>query len=243
MTTSFGRRIALAVAVGLCLAAAVAIFALLSGSFDDTDLRLMAASLGFAVFSATGGAGEGLRRRRDESPLGLATVIASGVAFVLLLAVLAIDDSLELVRAWGIAGLLALAGSHASLVLRAARPTDTPATRNLVTASVALGALDALLAILAIAGAIDVGDAGARAGAVVVVLLLLTTALPPLLRRTARSVPEPAAPALAASAEGRTARLAAEVLAAADRLEPHADTAQFRHEVGRLRQLARAALD
>lgn len=44
MTTSFGRGIALAVAAGLCLAAAVAIFALLSGSFDDTDLRLMAAS-------------------------------------------------------------------------------------------------------------------------------------------------------------------------------------------------------
>lgn len=138
MNGSLARRVALSVSAGLCVAAGVAIFALLSGSFDDTDLRLIGTSLGSRCSA---------RRERRGSRCG------------------------------------------------------ESATR-----------------------------------------LLLTTALPPILRRTRRS-PLPARITLASSPRGPTARLAAEVLAAADRLEPHAHSNELRHEVGRLRELARTALD
>ena len=55
---------------GLCLAALVAVGALLTGSFDDTDWRVVATSLGFSVFTSTTAAGAALRLRSDAAGAG-----------------------------------------------------------------------------------------------------------------------------------------------------------------------------
>ena len=113
---------------GLCLAALVAVGALLTGSFDDTDWRVVATSLGFSVFTSTTAAGAALRLRAAARAraLGGAAVVTSVAAYVLLVAALWIEDAEGLWRAFGIAGLGALWSSHASLVVRALRPADPP---------------------------------------------------------------------------------------------------------------------
>src|SRR4051794_26490792 len=172
---SIRRPLGWALVVALCVAAATACLALLTGSFDDTDWRVIGTSLGFAAFSSTAAAGAGARLHAREAGrgggvaagfaprlafrlllrppgvhareagrvVGFATVIASGLAFVLLLGLLWIDDGEGLLRAWGCAGITALAGSHASLVLRARRGhEDSPTVSLLVTASLVTGGLD-----------------------------------------------------------------------------------------------------
>jgi peptidoglycan/LPS O-acetylase OafA/YrhL len=110
------RRVAVgALIVGLCLAAATAITALVSGDFDDTHARLIASSLGFGVFSALGAAGARLWRdalgwRRG---LGGGTAAAAVLAYALLIAALWLfDDEDAIWRAFGMAGLLAGAASY-----------------------------------------------------------------------------------------------------------------------------------
>jgi hypothetical protein len=184
------RRLALwALVAGLCIAALVAIVALVSGSFDDTDWRIIATSLGFSVCSATAAAGEALRRERGGARALVAgvTVAASAAAWLLLLAGLWIyEDSEGLWRACGCFALLALAGSHASLVLRSMRPADSDAVRALCWTSVATGAIDSTAGVLGISGVIEGVDEGVvTVLAVLLVILLLTTALPPILRRIA----------------------------------------------------------
>jgi hypothetical protein len=239
------RRVLGWVLVGsLCLAALVAIAALLSGSFDDTDWRLIGTSLSFGIYSAlaASGAAVRLKERWFAEPLGALTAIAPAVAWILLLLLLWADanDSDALARAWGIASLVALACSHASVVLRATRGSDTFAIAALVATSVALGAIDATAGVLAIADAVDVDedDPAVRLTAVTVVLLVLTTALPPVLRRLGS--PRAAEPAWPASRGSSLERLAAEVVAATERIEGLSDPDAVRAECRRLRELARS---
>jgi hypothetical protein len=217
---------------GLCLAAAVAIFALVTGSFDDTDWRIIASSLGFSVLSATAAAGEALRRegRGARMLVGAAAVASSAVAYVLLLGGLWIDDDADRVwRACGCFGLLALAGSHASLVLRSVRSSDTGVVRTLCDISIVTGAIDTTAGVLGLSGAIDDVDEGVvTALAVLVVILLLTTALPPILRRLQAGRP---APRVVLSAGGRAAERLEEIAA---RLGP-----DMRSEAEDLRRIAR----
>src|SRR5438093_8731943 len=85
---SIRRPLGWALVVALCVAAATACIAILTGSFDDTDARVIGTSLGFAVFSSTAAAGAGARLhgRGPAHVVGLVTVIASAIAFVLLVA-------------------------------------------------------------------------------------------------------------------------------------------------------------
>jgi hypothetical protein len=226
----------------LCVAALVAIVALVGDSWDETDWRLIGTSLSFAVYSALAGAGAAVRVKEHPAaqPLGLATTGAAAVAYVLLLVLVWADDAGDAVaRAFGITTLAALAGSHASLVLRATRADDTPAVVLLVVASIALGALDALVGTLAITGALDVDedDPGTRLMAVTVVLLLLTTALPPIMRRLGAAQPAPAA--WPAPRGGSLERLAGEVVEATRRIERLDDPDAIRRECRRLRETAR----
>src|SRR3954454_18402150 len=103
---------------GLCVAALVAIVALLNGSFDDDDLRVVGTSLGFSVFSSTGAAGSSLRRRPDtwQWAFGTATMASAVAAFGLLLLVLWGDGSW---RAFGVAGLVAVLWGEGSAVVGA----------------------------------------------------------------------------------------------------------------------------
>ena len=102
-------------------------------------------------------------------------MVASGLAFVLLVAGLWIDsDGDGFWQAWGIASLMALWGSHASVVLRPLRASDSTAIRWLsATAIVALG-IDAWIGVLAILEVFDdaASDPMQRTLAATVVLTL-----------------------------------------------------------------------
>jgi hypothetical protein len=110
---------------GLSIAALTAIAALLGGDFGDTEWRVIGSSLGLAIASAVAAAGasqricaSGLLRQ-----LGTATAVLAGIASVLLLAGLWADDwgSEEIWRGFGCESVLAIAGSHACVVLGARR--------------------------------------------------------------------------------------------------------------------------
>src|SRR5688572_17977300 len=96
-----------ALVAGLCVAAAAAVIALLSGSFDEIHWRVIGSSLGFSIFTSTAAAGTGVRSRSDPRLrlLGTATAGVSLAAFVLLVAALWSEDVDALWRAFGIAAL------------------------------------------------------------------------------------------------------------------------------------------
>jgi hypothetical protein len=230
---------------GLSVAALTAIAALLAGDFDETEWRVILSSLGFAVASAlaASGASQRLRASGPLRDLGTATAAVSGIAYALWLAALWTDDwgSEGLWRAFGCAGVLAVAGSHACVVLGARRRSDSEPVKLLVRTSLVLAAIDTVGALLPIAGLIDeVGEAGAKFFGVTLVLLLLTSLLQPLLRRL-----QP--PREAASGPRRDAveLLTEEVATIADRIEelargPALRTPEIRREAERLRNLARS---
>jgi hypothetical protein len=230
----------------LCAAALTAIAAIASGDFDETDARVLATSLGFAIFSATAGSGASLRLRGSESlrALGLGAMALSAASFLLLLWVLWGDGEGELWRWFGSAALAALACSHASIVAGAVRASDSPTVRSLATASIALGVVDAFFGILAFAGAVHgIRRDSGQLMAVLVILLVLTTALAPILRRLQRRGVTAAAPAGRRAAGPRG--LVTEVLAAADRIEalngdPGNRAPDIGRECERLRELARS---
>ena len=238
---SFRRPLAWALVASLCVAALAAIGAIVSGGFGETDGRVIASSLFFAVFSATAAAGASLRFRGAPAlrALGRATVVLSAAGFVVGLVALWNDGSEAAWRWFGCITLAALACSHASRVTGARRASDSATIGALSRVSIALAAIDAGAGILAVSGVVDeVGDGFARILAVLVVLLLLTTVLPPVLRR----FQQPTEPVTAGTA---TLPLAAEVLAAADRIEalsagPGNRAPEIRRECERLRELGRA---
>jgi hypothetical protein len=224
-TRDIRRALGWALVAGLCAAALTACVALLAGSFDDTDAKVIFSSLGFAVFSAFAAAGATLRtvRRGREAALGALTAAASLAAYAALLVALWVDwENGELWRIWGILAILALAGSHASVVLRGRRPTDTDAVRALAGASLVLGALDALLGILPLLEVVDdtVLEDGARLFGVLLVGLVLTTALAPIMRKLgASTTPARAAQAPGAAGHGLPLRtVGAEIEATAVRI-------------------------
>lgn len=181
------RAVLLGLAAGLSLAAAVAIVALLTHSFDATDARLIGTSLGFSVLSALGAAGAPARRRRGLAPLGAVTMGVAGLAFGLLELAIWVIQTTGMWRAFGAVAVLALAVSHASLVLSARRAGDSPTIVRLCAVSVLAGAVDAVVSAVAITGLVHhVSSGEVRLAAALVIVLLLSTALPPILRRAAR---------------------------------------------------------
>jgi hypothetical protein len=229
---------------GLVVAALAASGAIVEGSFDDDDWKVIGTSLGFSVYSALAAAGASLRLRASERQqlLGLWTMVLSGAAFVLLLAWVWPEPEGEgIARTWGAVSLAALAASHACIVTAARRSTDTDGVSLLATASIVLGVVDATAAALAVIGVVDdVGDGLAELFAVLVIALLLTTVLPPILRKLGRPAAAPAA-AGGATVDGRVTRLAQEVLEAADRIEAMnaGRGPEIRRECERLRRVAR----
>ena len=159
------RLVSRALVAGMCVSGAVAVIALLSGSFDEIHWRVVGTSLGFSVFTCTAAAGAGLRTRSHEGlrTLGSATVAASAAALVTLVGGLWLDDVDWLWRAFGVAGLAALWTSHASLMLGALRPGDSPAVRRLSAVSAVTLGMETSVGVLVLLEAItDVSDAGAR---------------------------------------------------------------------------------
>lgn len=243
-----GRRAALlALASGLSVAAMIAIVAVLTKSFDRTDSQLIGTSLGFSIFSALGAAGGAARRRGGGvASLGTIAAAAAGLSFAVLMLAIWVNTTSVTWRSFGCLAVLTLATSHACLVISARRVTDTPLIANLAVVSVLTASLDALLAGIAISGAVEHIDSGyVRLAAVLVIVMLVSTALPPILRRAqetgARSPVTTSPPPL--PADGHSA----ELLAVARRLEelvPHAGELAFsiEREVSRIRQLATTVL-
>ena len=253
---SVRRALSWALVAALCVAALTAMGAILNGDFDETDGRVIATSLGFAVFSATAASGASLRLRDSEGlrTLGLAGLVLSALSFVLLVAALWSEGGEPEWRWFGSVALAALACSQASLVSGARRATDSATIQALATTSIALGVADSFFGILAVSGAVDDVEEGfGQLMAMLVVLLLLSTALPPILRRLQRPAtpvaavagPAPVALEVAPGRPPVALPLAAEVLDAADRIEKLGSdsgdrASEIRRECERLRALARS---
>ena len=228
-----------ALVAALTAAALTAIGALVAGSFDDNDGRVLGTSLGFALFSATGAAGASARLRpsRPFELLGALAAGASVVAFALLVGGLWIDEEADgLWRAFGCAGILAVAASHACLVLGARRQGDSETVRALVVISLVAAAVDATAMIVPVSGLAEYDDdSSPQLIAICLVVLVLTTVLPPILRRLAPT---------SATEAPTPLRPAGEMLAIADRIDelgrdPGLRTPELRRETDRLRRLAR----
>jgi hypothetical protein len=230
------------------------VLALVTGSFDDTDTRVILTSIGFAIASATGSSGAAARLRPSEGLqlLGTATLVASIAAFVLLLAGLwtNMDDwgSEGLWRTFGCVAILGIAGSHACAMLGALRRGDPEVVRLLTLSAICLAAFDSLAVILPLAELVDdIDEPWPRIFGAVLVLLVLTTALPPILRRM-----QPAArpaPSTNGSANGNGGAgdqfLAAAVIRIADKIDvlnsdPGNRTPEIQAELKRLRNLAQS---
>jgi len=236
------RLVSRALVAGLCASALVAVVALLTGSFGEMHWRVIASSLGFSIFTCTAAAGAALRSRADSRlrTLGTATAVVSLTALVLLVAALWIDDSESEVlwRGFGVAGLASLWTSHASLMLGALRPDDSPTVRNLSQISAFTLGIETAVGLGAVLGLIsDVGEVAPRVLAALIVVTVLTTVLAPILRRMQST----AAPSPATVAVGRGSGFAAEVAQSAQRLSMMDLPAPARAEVDHLRRLARDA--
>jgi hypothetical protein len=227
-----------ALIAGLCVAAAAAIAALLTGDFSETHARIVGTSLGFSFFTGLGAAGDSLRREaRDWRVLvGAGTSGLALLSFVLLVAAIWLgDDADALWQAWGAFALAALCGSHASLVLRGQRPGDTPRVSALVWTSIVTATFETVIGIAYIVELVDdVGDGVVRLIGVVLVVTVLSTALPPIMRRLNRTPP----PADAFGRRVTVAELADELSAAAGRLERVETPGDARREAAALRELA-----
>ncbi|HEX2071408.1 MAG TPA: hypothetical protein VHF90_07155 [Thermoleophilaceae bacterium] len=213
---SLRRWLGWSLVAGLSIAALTAAIAVVDGSFDETDGRVIGTSLGFAIFSAIGATGMSLRLRRPAQALQLlggATALAAIAAFLLLVAAIWIDNDHDaLWQWWGAAALLSLGTSHASLVLGARAVSDAPIVDALTHVSLITGAIDTSIAILLVAEAIH--DGPSEVFALLVIALVLSTVLTPLLRRLTGSRVAAATPT-----SPRPPDVAAELLEIAARVE------------------------
>jgi FtsH-binding integral membrane protein len=188
------RHGVLTLVAGLCLTAAVAIWALLTGSFDDTSVRVLLSGLAAALCTLAGLAGAtALRLRNRARRVGEATIGLSQLTLLLALALIWIPnatDSDTLARALGVTSVLALAGSHASLLLARLRHGDTRTVRRLTVAAIGCATSAALLVSGLFAASEGLVAPGVwRLLGVLVVLALLNTLLAPLARKIARYTP------------------------------------------------------
>jgi hypothetical protein len=175
-------------AAGLCLAAAVAIWALVVGRFDDTSVRVLLTGLIASLCTLGGLAGStALSLERRGRRLGEATIALSQVTFALALALIWIPDATDgetLTRAIGVTSVLALAGAHASLLLSRLSGSDTRAVHRLSRAAIACASSAALL----VSGVFVVSVGPVPSGiwrlvGALVVLAVLNTLLVPLVRK------------------------------------------------------------
>ena len=217
------RRLVLRVLVGATVVASGAgILALLRGELTDTDLRVMATSLLFAVATTLAAAGAALLpdRRRARARLGTLTVAATALAFAGLTVALWAEPEREWFwRPVLCLSIAALEGAHASFALARRRVADRPATVAAARIALVGTAASAVLTLVPAAIPLDPPDDQVEAygkllGAVLVVQLAATV-VASLLRRLVGGAPE--RPLLAA--EDPADRLRREVVAAADRIE------------------------
>jgi hypothetical protein len=177
-------------AVGLCLAAAVAIWALIAGHFDGTSARVLLTGLAAALSTIGGLAGAGaLTPENRGRPVGEVTVGLSQLALVIALALIWIPGATAgdtLMRVLGVTIVLMLAGAHASLLLSRLRELDTSAVRRLSHGAIVCATSASLLVSGVFASNGPIASGIWRLLGVLVVLALLNTLLVPLARKIRR---------------------------------------------------------
>jgi hypothetical protein len=178
-------------AAGLCLAAAVAIWALLAGRFGETSVRILLSALTAMLCTLAALAGTtALRRGGSCRQVGQLTIGLAQVALLLALVLIwvpgATDGEMPL-RSLGVAIVLTLAGCHASLLLSKISALDTRAVKRLSLGAIACASSAGLL----LGGLFALNDGPVASGVwrllgVLVVLALLNTLLAALARRSTR---------------------------------------------------------
>jgi hypothetical protein len=190
------RRIALiATVTALSVTALIAILALLTQDFGETQLRILATTGGFGLASLIAMRGTVLLEHGRQLTLGRAVIALSILSFVIEMWIIWLDTNSE--AAWksyvcSIAAAGAL-GQIAGMIARR-RATDPPSIAPLVWAAGACAVVGAVMAWTAALEEID--DSGYyRVFGVVVVLDVLLLALQPVVRRLGSPTrPAPASP-------------------------------------------------
>jgi hypothetical protein len=232
-------RIVLRILIGaLCVAAAVASYALLGGEFSDTDWKVIATSTLFALASSMAAAGLGVRERSRD--LGAVTVAAATAAFVLVTFGMWVELDGEIFwRVTAIVSVLALETAHVAFIWSRLRAGDPPGVVRITRAAIGLAVVSAAMGIAPIAGLLaEDGDETLYFEILGVVLVgqLLCTVLAPLVRRLSAGAERPA---IVVPTERE--RLVIELTGVADRLERLGAGPQVQAECERLRRLARSA--
>jgi hypothetical protein len=190
------RRILLVATVSaLGLTALIAIVALLSGDFGDTQVRILATTGGFGIASLISMRGTALLDRGLFLPLAWSVIGLSGLAFVLEFALVWISDG-EPESLWkSLVVVVAFAGALGEIAgMLARRRTSDPDSITLL--AWAAGACALLLAFLVTTAVLDEVDDNSfyRFLGVVAVLNVLMLVLQPVVRRLGHAAPVPAAP-------------------------------------------------
>src|SRR3981081_2688618 len=122
------RQAGAVLACGLCITAAAAIWALITGSFDSTSVRVLATALAAALATLSGLAGANLLGCDDHrARIGRATIAVPATALMLAVTLIWIptaEDSEGIARAFGISVAVMIACAHASLMYGRLRPDD-----------------------------------------------------------------------------------------------------------------------
>jgi hypothetical protein len=232
-------RIVLRILIGaLCVAAAVACYALLGGEFSDTDWKVIGTSTLFALASTMAAAGLAVRER---SPLlGSFAVVAATATFVLVsIGMWAEVDGEGFWRVTVIIAILALESAHVAFIWSRRRADDPVGVVRVTIAAAALAVVSGAMGIAPVADLLSEGGDETLYFEVLGVVLvgqLLCTVLAPLLRRLSDGAERPV---VAVPTERE--RLATEIAGVADRLERLGAGPHVQAECERLRQLARTA--
>jgi hypothetical protein len=184
----FGARM---LAAGLCLAAAVAISALITGRFGETSARVLLTGLAAILCTIGGLAGSAtLALQNRARRVGGFTIGLSQLSLLLALVLIWVPsagDGEAPWRALGVTSVLMLAGVHASLLLSRLDADDPRAVHWLSYAAIACASAAALVlgVVFAAIDGVVAADVWRLLG-VLVVLAVLNTLLAPLARKVAR---------------------------------------------------------
>jgi hypothetical protein len=203
------RLLLLAVVTALSLTALIAILALLTGSFGETQGKILATTGGFALASLFAMRGTILLDQGRHRDLGWTVVALSALAFLLEVKVVWIDDGGSEVTWKALAITAGFAGALGQIATSLARrrPSDPPSLRPLSWAAGACAlTVEALIAFAAIEE-VDDGDYYRFLGAVFILDVLLV-ALEAVVRRLGArpAVPAGHAAFVCVLADGRQVR-------------------------------------
>ena len=186
MNVAPARRVALLGLIGsLCLTAALAIVALLTGDFDDTAGQILVTTAFVSLYSLLSLPAGILLDRGQYRGVAWVVIALAAVGFLLALKVVWIDWDDASEATWKSLVVVAAfcgASSQTAAVLSRRREDDSPRVRQLSWLSVALGFVLAAMIAVAALEQIDSGGYYRALGAVVVANVLFVV-VGPLARR------------------------------------------------------------